>query len=447
MPASPTTGVPVKPPRRTGLLLAAVVAMAMSLLGMGAHAAEDEGLSKEDQACLDCHAKPNLETTLANGEKMSLHIAPKRFADSAHLSSGCEGCHAEIDLNDHGKDKKIIASKREHARSMMETCRDCHKKTVKLYEDSVHSALVQTGSAKAPICSDCHNPHETPLSKQGNGHADPLQCHQCHKKIAVALKESVHSRSEDEALVCKDCHRTHNVKAASHGDHLRTQCLSCHKDSAGSHKAWLPNAERHLEAISCAACHSPGTKRRVNLRLYDVASQTQVAEKVGVPQFKKLAHAADDKGTGLDARALWSMLQDFNNDGSESRTVLRGRLEVQTGVEAHRLGAKAQAVKECDTCHREGAESFQSVTVTMAGPDGRPLRHDASKGVLSSIESIGSVGGFYAIGSTRIKLLDTLLLMALGAGIFFPMAHFTVKWLSKRARARQAAADASNPQE
>ncbi|CAG1018947.1 hypothetical protein BURC_03787 [Burkholderiaceae bacterium] len=445
--SSPTTGVQASPPRRAGFWPAAVAAMAMMLLGAGAQAAEDNALSSEDKACLECHQKPGLAKTLGNGEKMSLHVAPKRFADSAHGSSGCEGCHAEIDINDHGKEPKPIASKREHARGMMETCRDCHKKTVKLYEDSVHSALVKTGSEKAPICSDCHNPHDTPLAKEGNGHADPLQCHQCHEKIAVALKDSVHGQSEDEALVCKDCHRTHNIKAASHGDHLKGQCLSCHRDSAATHKAWLPNAERHLEAISCEACHSPGAKRRVNLRLYDVASQTQVTEKVGVPQFKRLAHAADEQGKGLDARALWSLLQEFNNNGSESKMALRGRLEVQTGEEAHRLGAKAHAVKECDTCHREGAESFQSVSVSMVGPDGRPLRHDASKGVLTSVESIGSIGGFYAIGSTRIKLLDTLLLMALAAGILFPTAHFTVKWLSKRARARQAAADASNPQE
>jgi hypothetical protein len=79
--------------------------------------------------------------------------------------------------------------------------------------------------------------------------------------------------------------------------------------------------------------------------------------------------------------------------------------------------------------------------VSMAGPDGRPLRHDASEGMLNSIESVGSVGGFYAIGSNRIKLLDTLLLMALGAGIFIPLAHLTVKLLTRRSRAQHHAAD------
>jgi hypothetical protein len=82
--------------------------------------------------------------------------------------------------------------------------------------------------------------------------------------------------------------------------------------------------------------------------------------------------------------------------------------------------------------------------VTMAGPDGRPIRHDASQGVLNSVESIGSVGGFYTIGSSRIKLLDVLLVMALGAGILLPLAHLSVKLVSERKRARQAAQHPDN---
>jgi hypothetical protein len=85
------------------------------------------------------------------------------------------------------------------------------------------------------------------------------------------------------------------------------------------------------------------------------------------------------------------------------------------------------------------------VTVTIAGPDGRPLRRDASQGVLNSVESIESVGGFYAIGSTRIKLLDALLVLTLAAGIALPGAHLTMKWLSRRMREKKAAAAAEEP--
>jgi hypothetical protein len=435
-------GVTMNLPRCCSALPGIVASLAISLCGMTAHAADakDAGLSKEDKACLECHAKPNLEKTLANGEKLSLVIPAKGFAASVHASSGCEGCHSDIDLAGHSNEPKQIASKRALSLGQMEACRDCHKKTVKQYEDSVHSALVREGSEKAPLCSDCHNPHATRSAKEkSGGGAEPVICAKCHQGIAKAFVESVHGRTGDEALECKDCHQTHNVKAASLGQNMKGQCTSCHKDVVATHAVWLPNTERHLDAISCPACHSPGTTRRVNLRLYEGGSAPrQSAEKVGVPTFVKLTNWADATGSGLDARALWSLLQEFNNDGSATKTVLRGRLEVQTGVQAHQLGEKALALKDCDTCHKQGAASFQAVSVTMAGPDGRPLRHDASLGVLNSIESVGSVGGFYAIGSTRIKLLDILLLMALGAGIFLPLVHLSVKLVSQRKRERLA---------
>ncbi len=426
---------------RGNILMGVVAALAIGVAGLS-HAAnpKDAVLSKEDQACLECHAKPGLEKTLANGEKLSLVISPKGFVRSVHGSSGCEGCHSEIDLASHAKEPRAIASRRAVALERMEACRDCHKKTVTQYEDSVHSALVRTGSEKAPLCSDCHNPHTTLSAKdKPAGHGEPVVCQKCHQRIATAFVESIHGRSGDEALECKDCHQTHGVKAASLGQNMKGQCVSCHKDTVTAHAVWLPNTERHLEAISCPACHSPGTTRRVNLRLYESTAARQAAEKVGVPQFVKLTSWADATGAGLDGRALWSLLQEFNRGGGEGKTVLRGRLEVQTGVQAHQLAEKALAVKACDTCHKEGAASFQAVSVTMAGPDGRPLRHDASQGVLTSVESIGSVGGFYTIGSSRIKLLDVLLVMALGAGILLPAAHLSVKLLSERRRARQAA--------
>jgi hypothetical protein len=435
-------------PRRSRALLGAVVAVAFTLLGLTAQAAgpKEATLSKEDKVCLDCHAKPGLEKTLANGEKLSLVVPARGFAQSVHNSSGCEGCHSDIDLAQHGKEPRSIATRRAYSLELMETCRDCHKKTVKQYDDSVHSALVRTGSDKAPLCADCHNPHATLSAKEKpTGQVEPVACQNCHEGIAKAYAESVHGRSGEEALACKDCHQTHNVKAAALGDHIKSQCTSCHRDVTSTHAEWLPNTQRHLEAISCPACHSPGTTRRVNLRLYEGSTQQQASEKVGVPKFVKLATSADATASGLDARALWSLLQEFSNDGSERKTVVRGRLEVQTGVQAHQLGEKSLSLKDCDTCHRQGAASFQAVTISMAGPDGRPLRHDASKGILTSIESIGSVGGFYAIGSTRIKLLDTMLVMALAVGILIPLTHLTVKLVSKRRRAQGEHASASAP--
>lgn len=142
---------------------------------------------------------------------------------------------------------------------------------------------------------------------------------------------------------------------------------------------------------------------------------------------------------GLDERALWSLLKDFNQDDVANKTTLRGRLEVSSGVEAHQLSEKSKAIKDCDTCHREGAEAFQSVTLTIAGPDGRPLRHGVQKEVLNSLVSMESVRGFYAIGATRIKQLDILLVLVLLVSVGGPLTHLTIKWLARKVREKREA--------
>ena len=60
------------------------------------------------------------------------------------------------------------------------------------------------------------------------------------------------------------------------------------------------------------------------------------------------------------------------------------------------------------------------------------LGYDANKEVLSSAISVDSIGGFYAIGATRITLLDTLVALALLIGVGVPVVHLTLTWLFRR---------------
>jgi hypothetical protein len=428
---------------RRGLILTGMVVLMAFLPGTGVHA-EEEGLSKETKACLKCHDKEGEQKTLDNNEKLSLHVSTKAFEESEHRKTECEDCHSDIDAKTHGKTKKSIESRRAYAVSMKGSCRECHKKPFKTYEDGLHASLVKAGDEKAPLCSDCHNSH-TLLSVKILQPIDATPCANCHKDIYKAYAKDVHGLERAAkgkvAPICSSCHKTHDIKAASFGDSIKDSCLSCHKDSISQHKDWLPNAARHFDAISCPACHSPGAQRRVNLRLYDSVAKQQLSEKTGVPRFEKRANAADVANTGLDERALWSLLTEFNQDSGTNNTVLRGRLEVRSGVEAHQIGDKSKAVKDCDTCHRPGAEAFQSVTLTIAGPDGRPIRHAVQKDVLNSLAAMESVRGFYAIGSTRIKLLDYALVAVLLAGLGGPLGHMTIKWLFRNFRKKRLAGE------
>jgi predicted CXXCH cytochrome family protein len=408
----------------------------MFMINPAAHS-ESVDFSKETKACLACHDKDGLQMKLANAEPLSLRISTEAYAASMHKGTECEDCHDAIDAKTHGKIATEIKSKRSFAMSMGESCRSCHKKKVTEYEDSIHAALIKQGNQKAPLCSGCHNPHTVRSAKIVTPITD-TPCAQCHVEIFKAYSNDVHGQERIAkgigAPLCAGCHQAHNVKAASMGDGVKDACLACHKDAVNQHKGWLPNTERHFDAISCAACHNPNAQRRVNLRLYDGAAKHQVSEKMGVPQFDRRTDTADTQNVGLNERALWSLLKEFNQDVSDGKTVLKGRLEVSSGVAAHQLSNKSSAIKDCNFCHKQGAEPFQSVTLTIAGPDGRPLRHGVQKEVLSSLLSIDSVRGFYAIGSTRIKLLDILLVMVFLGALSVPLIHMTIKRLFKNVR-------------
>lgn len=439
---------------RNGIFLAALAAWLglVPPLALTARAADAPAgnLSDGDKKCLACHANEGMTKTFGNGETLPLQVQAAAFARSVHAPLGCATCHADIKLDEHPAAAKKIETRREYSVGLIEVCRACHEDKFKLYEGSVHASLLRAGIPVAPVCTDCHGPHSITPKAAGQPMKE-VACRKCHEPIFEAYAGSVHGlargkSADSKAPLCAGCHRAHDVGAPSVGDQLKNTCIACHGGTIESHQSWLPNAERHLEVVSCPACHSPGAQRKVDLRLYDGVSLERMVEKKGVPQFEERARSADKEGDGLDAIALRSLLKQFNVEGAERTTTLRGRLEVRTGVEAHRLSDKSRAVSNCDSCHRAGADPFQSVTVSIVGADGRPLRHDAQKDVLNSAVSVESMRGFYAIGGTRIKLLDVLLILALLGGILIPVGHMTVKWLFRRYLERTASEKALGSQ-
>ena len=395
-----------------------------------------------DQQCLTCHGMDGLQKPLANGETLSLHVNSEEFAKSVHAPLGCTTCHADVKPGEnHPPADNPIASHRVFSMARVQVCQTCHAQQFEQWDKSVHAALARDNNPIAPICTSCHNPHA--VVKGAAATMDAVPCKTCHADIFTAYSGSMHGKLRGAGLtaapLCFDCHGAHGVNVASAGTGVKPACLGCHTNAAAQHRTWLPNAERHMDVVSCPACHAPNAQRRVDLVLYNSATQRRIPEPVGVPAFDGSAATKDG---GLDPQMLVTLLSSLNRPGMEGKTTLKGRLTVANGVEAHELAPAAEAISDCKTCHSARSAAFQSVSVSVAGPGGVPISFSANGSVLNSAFSIQSVGGFYAIGGTRITILDALFVLALLSGIGIPIVHlmwkYTLKiYLAKHAQSRK----------
>jgi hypothetical protein len=387
----------------------------------------------ETAYCLTCHGQA-LSVRLDSSGSFALSVDEAVLRNSVHPDHDCADCHTEFSKETH--ETATFESARDHAIALARVCRECHEGKFEQYEGSIHAALIKDGNLAAPVCTDCHGAHSV-RPKAVYETVSGVPCKKCHANIFDAYLGSMHGQARSvaghfEAPICADCHRAHEVGPVAAGNQLRDACLGCHPGAMESHQEWLPNTALHLEAVSCPSCHAPMAQRRVELRLFDSKAQMPFSEPGDSQEFENQIRSADVQGDGLDAFELWNLIRDINREGNTPEMTLQGRMGVRTGADAHRLSDKTGAVRDCSSCHQEGADAFQSVTVSIVGRDGRPVRYDADKDVLNSVMSVDSVSGFYAIGGTRIKLLDVLLVLAFLGGISVPVGHLTLKWLFNR---------------
>jgi hypothetical protein len=322
-------------------------------------------------------------TALGDGDRQCLachaqsdhrRVDAEAFAKSVHAPLGCAACHADVDLKKHPGDVKASAGTREFSIKMAQACKGCHESSADAHARSVHGRDAATNAA-APLCVTCHG--------------------------------------------------THDIARASPA--LRETCLACHAEAAAQHAKWLPNTKAHFNVVACAACHAPSAGKRVELRFYDVKSKAE-------PVTESPVAAATDKP--VDPAQLRAFVHAVEQGGGDD-VLLTGRVEPLKPGEGHAIQPKSQAVKECSTCHRKGADPFQNVTLSIVGPDGTRTSYDAHKEVLSSPTSVDSVRGFYAMGGTRISALDIVLGLALVGGVSAPLGHFIVRRIMRRKEPRK----------
>ncbi|OGW29138.1 MAG: hypothetical protein A2X56_03275 [Nitrospirae bacterium GWC2_57_13] len=386
------------------------------------------------QYCLTCHAKSI--TTLVNGKSISRTVDHKVIRGSVHSRHGCSDCHEEYSKTSHPLRRP--GSRREFTIAASSACARCHSDKKEDYDGSIHAACLKKGDRNAPVCTDCHGSHAVgPVSAAATSNS--IACRKCHEDAYAQYASSVHglarSEGKENAPLCISCHFAHKVSPAMVSQSIRSACFECHHDAPDRHEAWLPNAAVHLETIACTVCHVPEGVRGVYLSVRDRNTGQRLsdshARKALGSDFRLLEQAREES---LSGKELWTIYRKLNE--GEYAVSMDGVLGLRDCGQSHGLAQKEQALKACDTCHRAGSDYFTNVNMVLSSPDGREQRYPVHQAALGSMYSLIPLNDFYALGSTRLKIIDVLGIAMILSAIGVVFIHNTARALLREASQR-----------
>lgn len=392
----------------------------------------------DNQYCMTCHGR-QLTMRMKSGETLSVHVNEAALRQSVHGTLRCTECHSGFSMTQHPM--KSYDSKRAYSLEMSGNCKKCHQLAAREYEVSVHSDMLERGNSKAPVCTDCHGAHSVASIKK---YADIgiTSCNVCHSDMNSSYEASMHGtawrKGVENAPTCASCHGAHNV-ASTLTTQIKDGCLKCHRQAAKVHNSWLKNppitlpsfAELHFKSVSCAACHSPGAVRAVYLTIYDQKTHKPLPEEellkaLGISGSAGLMQKLDaNSDGGIDAKEIWDLFALLYKQGTS--TVFLGNMDVTTATEAHMIGPRAEATRDCEKCHHPKADFFRNIFLVVKNAEGKDNIMTAKSDVLNSVYTVIPARKFYALGSTSIKLFDILFVVALIGGLAVPIGHITLR--------------------
>lgn len=199
-------------------------------------------VDQENAKCLSCHAVKDLSISIGPGkEQLSLYVDPSTFATSMHAGSGaklkCVDCHKDITGYPHPN--KQFTTVRDFQMQETQVCRTCHANEYSKTQDSMHQKALQSGDANAPVCTDCHDPHNTKDPTASKASISQT-CKKCHAAVYNQYVSSVHGKAlidqnNQDVPVCTDCHGVHNIQDPRTAVFRTAEpdlCAKCHSNTA-----------------------------------------------------------------------------------------------------------------------------------------------------------------------------------------------------------------------
>jgi hypothetical protein len=241
------------------------------------HGAHDIQPSSEPQSrtyhlnlartCGACHGEQ------APGARMPGGNVLAQFQDSIHghalsrsgllVAPSCASCHGAHDIRDNAS-----AESRVHRTNVPGMCGDCHAGVERIYRESIHGQLAAQGSARAPVCIDCHTAHEVQRAQQDEFRLRVVSraCGECHEESLATYRDTFHGQVTElgyaEVATCADCHSAHAQFPQSDPrsrvapqNRLKT-CQQCHPSATANFAQYDPHADAHSHERSALLYYS-----------------------------------------------------------------------------------------------------------------------------------------------------------------------------------------------
>ncbi|MCS7280805.1 MAG: cytochrome c3 family protein [Desulfobacterota bacterium] len=410
-----------------------------------------EKKAKSERAyCLICHGNKGLKMRFQNGEEISIYVDEKRFLKSAHGKNPCSFCHLGFSKDRHPKGQ--YESKMDFVHKLsFSACARCHVDECKRFERCVHGALARKKEKSAPLCSDCHNPHYVTKIKKDDMELHLTSCIRCHKDVYDAYKESVHykawEKGKKDAPLCTGCHKPHDVLVTSFNLRNNEVCFECHKEIEKAHTDWFYNppfksqsfVKFHFELITCNVCHAKNKEGAVYLHPHDKKSRDPITIEdmknlLGIDKEKLGPYLDKNRDGYVESRELWEIFDDLLRRGVT--LTLIGWMDVRDPILSHFTEPKEKALRSCEVCHRADSPFFRDAFLLFRDEYGWPFVFKAHKDVLSTKSTLSPLSEFYVFGSTRLAIVDFLLIVSVFGALLVPAIHITLRILTRKWRKR-----------
>ena len=218
-------------------------------------------------SCVNCHkelTKKRSSGSAKGGETLdrvvdnivlymdSIHAKPSK-QDPNRPNASCTDCHNAP----HAIFARGSEQRKEFRMNSPLICGECHKGSLKQYEDSVHgSAVLRWTDESKPVCSDCHTPHQVSHPKSTAGQLVITDsCGNCHEKEYKSYVSTYHGQVNVLGYVntakCFDCHESHDNKRVTdplskvHKDNRDKTCKKCHAGVSPGFLDFQPHGNTH----------------------------------------------------------------------------------------------------------------------------------------------------------------------------------------------------------